>query len=78
MIRLYNKPTYYVKFRAPEKHGVFKFIVDYHRTGYSYIFSSTKVPLRPFYHNEFPRFIFIFIFNYINIIFLIIFYSISF
>ena len=57
MKRLYNKPTYYVKFRAPEKHGVFKFIVDYHRTGYSYIFSSTKVPLRPFYHNEFPRFI---------------------
>ena len=52
-----NKPTYYVKFRAPEKHGVFKFLVDYHRTGYSYIFSSTKVPLRPFYHNEYPRFI---------------------
>ena len=57
MKKLYGKPTYYVKFRAPEKHGVFKFIVDYHRTGYSYIFSSTKVPLRPFYHNEFPRFI---------------------
>ena len=35
----------------------FKFIVDNHRTGYSYIFSSTKIPLRPFYHNEFPRFI---------------------
>ena len=57
MRRQYNKPTYYAKFRAPEKHGVFKFIVDYHRTGYSYIFSSTKIPLRPFYHNEFPRFI---------------------
>ena len=57
MKRLYGKPTYYAKFRAPEKHGVFKFIVDYHRTGYSYIFSSTKVPLRPFYHNEYPRFI---------------------
>jgi len=57
MKRIYGKPTYYAKFRAPEKHGVFKFIVDYHRTGYSYIFSSTKIPLRPFYHNEFPRFI---------------------
>ena len=55
--KIYGKPTYYAKFRAPEKHGVFKFIVDYHRTGYSYIFSSTKIPLRPFYHNEFPRFI---------------------
>ena len=29
MKRLYGKPTYYAKFRAPEKHGVFKFIVDY-------------------------------------------------
>ena len=57
MRRLYGKPTYFAKFRAPEKHGVFKFIVDYHRTGYSYIFSSTKIPLRPFYHNEYPRFI---------------------
>ena len=55
--RIYGKPTYYAKFRAPEKHGVFKFILDYDRTGYSYIFSSNKVPLRPYYHNEFPRFI---------------------
>ena len=57
MKRILGKPTYYVKFRAQEKHGVFKFIFDYHRTGYTYIFSSTKIPLRPFYHNEFPRFI---------------------
>lgn len=53
----YDKPTYYAKFRAPDKHGVFKFNVDYHKVGYSYIFSSTKIPLRPFYHNEFPRFL---------------------
>jgi oligosaccharyltransferase complex subunit beta len=52
-----NKPTYYVKFKAPEKFGVFKFIIDYHRIGYSYIISETKVPLRPFNHNEFPRFL---------------------
>ena len=52
-----NKPTYYVQFKAPEKFGVFKFIVDYKRLGYSYIFSSTKVPLRPFNHNEYLRFL---------------------
>ena len=52
-----NKPTYYVQFKAPEKFGVFKFIIDYYRTGYSYIISETKVPLRPFNHNEFPRFL---------------------
>ena len=58
MSRLSNdKPTYFVKFRAPDKHGVFKFIIDYHRTGYSYIISSTKVPLRPYYHNEYERFL---------------------
>jgi oligosaccharyltransferase complex subunit beta len=52
-----NKPTYYVQFKAPEKFGVFKFIIDYYRTGYSYIISETKVPLRPFNHNEYPRFL---------------------
>ena len=52
-----NKPTYYVQFKAPEKFGVFKFIIDYYRTGYSYIISETKVPLRPFNHNEFPRYL---------------------
>lgn len=52
-----NKPTYYVSFKAPEKFGVFKFIIDYKRLGYSYILSSTKVPLRPFNHNEYARFL---------------------
>lgn len=52
-----SKPTYYVQFKAPEKFGVFKFIIDYKRPGYSYIFTSTKVPLRPFNHNEYPRFL---------------------
>ena len=52
-----NKPTYYIQFKAPEKFGVFKFIIDYKRLGYSYIFSSTKVPLRPYHHNEYLRFL---------------------
>lgn len=52
-----NKPTYHISFQAPEKFGVFKFIIDYKRTGYSYIDSSTKIPLRPFNHDEYNRFI---------------------
>lgn len=52
-----DKPTYFVSFRAPEKFGVFKFIVDYKRLGYNYLDISTKVPLRPFNHNEYPRFL---------------------
>ncbi|MCQ2815810.1 MAG: dolichyl-diphosphooligosaccharide--protein glycosyltransferase subunit [archaeon] len=52
-----SKPTYYVQFKAPEKFGVFKFVIDYKRPGYSYIITETKVPLRPYYHNEYPRFL---------------------
>ena len=26
--------TYSVTFRAPDRHGVFKFVIDYKRTGY--------------------------------------------
>ena len=63
-----SKPTYHISFKvifyfflicfqAPNKFGVFKFIVDYKRIGYSYLDISTKVPLRPFNHNEFDRFL---------------------
>ena len=52
-----NKPTYTLSFKAPDKHGVFKFVIDYKRLGYSYIDVSTKLPLRPFRHNEFPRYL---------------------
>jgi oligosaccharyltransferase complex subunit beta len=52
-----SKPTYYISFRAPDKFGVFKFIIDYKRLGYSYLDVVTKVPLRPYNHNEYPRFL---------------------
>lgn len=52
-----NKPTYTLSFTAPDKHGVFKFVIDYKRLGYSYIDVTTKLPLRPFRHNEFPRYL---------------------
>lgn len=35
-----------------KKHGVFKFILDYKRVGYSYILSITKIPSKTSYHNE--------------------------
>jgi len=52
-----NKPTYHISFKVPDKFGVFKFIIDYKRLGYSYLDVSTKVPLRPYNHNEYPRFL---------------------
>ncbi len=52
-----SKPTYTLSFKAPDKHGVFKFVIDYKRLGYSYIDVQTKIPLRPYRHNEFPRYL---------------------
>lgn len=49
--------TYTVNFKAPDRHGVFKFLVDYYRPGWSYIRSVTKASVVPLRHDEHPRFI---------------------
>ena len=50
--------TYRASFRAPDRHGVFKFVVDWkRRTGESYLSSSTTVPVVPPRHDEYPRFL---------------------
>lgn len=38
-------------------YGVFTFKVDYKRRGLSYITEKVVVPIHPFRHNEYPRFI---------------------
>ncbi|CAG8445647.1 3686_t:CDS:2 [Ambispora leptoticha] len=43
--------------QLPDVYGVFKFKVNYKRPGYSYIVDSVTVAVRPFRHNEYPRFI---------------------
>lgn len=42
---------------APDVYGVFKFIVDYNCLGYSYIHLEEQVPIRPYRHDEYERFI---------------------
>jgi len=49
--------TYEVQVKLPDVYGVFKFVVDYHRIGYSHVFSSTQVSVRPFTHTQYERFI---------------------
>jgi oligosaccharyltransferase complex subunit beta len=49
--------TYKSTFVAPDRHGVFKFVVEYWRPGYSFIRTSTTAPVVPFRHDEYPRFI---------------------
>jgi oligosaccharyltransferase complex subunit beta len=48
---------YSVTFRVPDRHGVFKFIVDYKRKGWTHLHSSTVVPVVPPRHDGYPRFL---------------------
>mgnify|MGYP001810618464 CR=1 FL=1 len=45
------------KFQIPDVYGIFKFVVDYKRIGYTNLFSSTQVSVRPLQHTEYDRFI---------------------
>ena len=53
-----GKPgTYQVSFRVPDRHGVFKFVVNWRRAGWSYLQSSVTVPVVPPRHDGYPRFL---------------------
>ncbi|KAH8114128.1 Dolichyl-diphosphooligosaccharide-protein glycosyltransferase [Phellopilus nigrolimitatus] len=49
--------TYSVTFRAPDRHGVFKFVLDYKRRGWSFLNSAITVPVVPPRHDGYPRFL---------------------
>lgn len=34
------------EFRVPDTYGVYKFVIDYNRVGYTHLFSATQVRLR--------------------------------
>uniref|UniRef100_A0A0N4ZMJ8 Dolichyl-diphosphooligosaccharide--protein glycosyltransferase 48 kDa subunit n=1 Tax=Parastrongyloides trichosuri TaxID=131310 RepID=A0A0N4ZMJ8_PARTI len=44
-------------FKCPDVNGIYKFIVDYHRVGYSHLTNIETVPVRPFKHTQYERFI---------------------
>jgi oligosaccharyltransferase complex subunit beta len=48
---------YSVTFRAPDRHGVFKFVVNHKRTGWTPLLSSTTVAVVPPRHDGYPRFL---------------------
>ena len=53
-----NTPGIYIKtFRAPDRHGVFKFVLDYRRQGYSFLYNALTVPVVPPRHDGYPRFL---------------------
>ncbi|KDQ18554.1 hypothetical protein BOTBODRAFT_154498 [Botryobasidium botryosum FD-172 SS1] len=49
--------AYSVTFRAPDRHGVYKFVVDYKRKGYTSLHSSLQVSIVPPRHDGYPRFL---------------------
>lgn len=48
---------YTTTFQAPDVYGIFTFRVQYRKPGYSYLHVAESVTLRPFRHDEYPRFI---------------------
>ncbi|KAJ6254656.1 dolichyl-diphosphooligosaccharide--protein glycosyltransferase 48 kda subunit [Anaeramoeba flamelloides] len=57
---LFNYPKtgkFSTRFTLPDKHGTFKFRLHYHKRGYRFIEKVEEIPLKPFWHNEYERFI---------------------
>ena len=52
-----DKKAFSITFKIPDVYGVFQFKVDYMRMGYSHLFSTTQVSVRPFEHTQYERFI---------------------
>jgi len=48
---------YAAQFMAPDRHGVFKFVVNYFRPGYSFLGTADKASVVPLRHDQHPRFI---------------------
>ena len=48
---------YVSNFKIPDVYGVYQFKVEYNRIGYTYLYSTTQVSVRPLQHTQYERFI---------------------
>ncbi|KAG1714253.1 Dolichyl-diphosphooligosaccharide--protein glycosyltransferase subunit [Nymphon striatum] len=48
---------YKAEFKLPDVYGVYQFKIDYKRIGWTYVYSSTQVSVRPLEHTQYERFI---------------------
>ncbi|KRZ18222.1 Dolichyl-diphosphooligosaccharide--protein glycosyltransferase 48 kDa subunit [Trichinella pseudospiralis] len=48
---------YKANFKVPDVYGVYKFLVDYSRIGWTHLRNVTQVSVRPFKHHQFERFV---------------------
>ncbi|CAK9290599.1 unnamed protein product, partial [Gordionus sp. m RMFG-2023] len=53
----YKGGKYTAKFKLPDVYGVFQFKVDYLRKGYTHLFITKQVSVKPFQHTQYERFI---------------------
>lgn len=52
-----GKGRFSLRFKVPDVYGVFKYAIDYKHLGYSYVTLQQVVPVRPFKHDEYERFL---------------------
>jgi len=52
-----DKGKFKIETILPDVYGVFSFKIDYKRLGYTNINVKNIVPVRPFRHDEYPRFL---------------------
>uniref|UniRef100_A0A7I4CPW3 Dolichyl-diphosphooligosaccharide--protein glycosyltransferase 48 kDa subunit n=1 Tax=Physcomitrium patens TaxID=3218 RepID=A0A7I4CPW3_PHYPA len=52
-----GKGLYFTEFQVPDVYGVFQFKVEYNRLGYTTLNLAKQIPVRPFRHDEYERFI---------------------
>ncbi|KAI7755598.1 hypothetical protein M8C21_029304 [Ambrosia artemisiifolia] len=52
-----KKGLFHAAFKVPDVYGVFQFKVEYQRLGYTSLSLAKQIPVRPFRHNEYERFI---------------------
>merc|ERR1711879_16162 len=48
---------YFLEFTLPDTFGIFKFILDYKRQGYTYLYEETVASVRPLRHDQHARFL---------------------
>ncbi|XP_067641775.1 dolichyl-diphosphooligosaccharide--protein glycosyltransferase 48 kDa subunit [Eurosta solidaginis] len=52
-----NGGRYEARFKIPDVYGVYQFKVNYDRVGYTHLYNTTQVSVRPLEHTEYERFI---------------------
>lgn len=52
-----GKGKYEARFKIPDVYGVYQFKVDYNKIGYTHLYSTTQVSVRPLQHTQYERFI---------------------